>query len=208
MKVFNVAPEEDAMMRMEAEADRAQTIRDEENKLAARRRLEDESPAAAWVRDYEGHFPFLVAMREIVRDGRRLTGPQERAVLRCKAREDTPAPRASAPSNPDPVTEPGIYERDGEFFKVQRSRSSGNLYAKRAVESTRRLTEAGEVVEFDFVYAPGAVARLAASDRMNEERARELAIRYGSCINCGRTLKRAESVERGIGPVCIKWFRW
>jgi hypothetical protein len=106
------------------------------------------------------------------------------------------------------VTEPGIYEHDGKIYKVQRSRSSGRLYAKVARESTERLNENDNIVEFDFHYAAGKIYELEPEERVNEERARELAIRYGSCINCGRRLKVPESVERGIGPICIKWFRW
>lgn len=43
-------------------------------------------------------------------------------------------------------------------------------------------------------------------DQMNVERAKELMIRYGRCIVCGRFLKVAKSVERGIGPVCFSYF--
>jgi hypothetical protein len=41
---------------------------------------------------------------------------------------------------------------------------------------------------------------------MNFEKAKALTIRYGRCICCGRRLKAAQSVERGIGPVCRRYF--
>jgi formylmethanofuran dehydrogenase subunit E len=105
------------------------------------------------------------------------------------------------------VTQPGVYERDGVIYVVKHTQDKQRLYAKRIreLESTR-ITEAGTIVEIEFDYAPGAVYRLRPEDKMPLERAKEYTIRYGRCLVCGRTLKKAESVERGIGPVCIKSF--
>ncbi len=109
----------------------------------------------------------------------------------------------SAPA--DPVTEEGLYLHDDRVYKVQRSKTSGRLYAKVltvTIPEARRLTEAGEVVNFDYTYAPGAFRVLSASDRLTAERAESLSIVYSWCIRCGRALKRAESVQAGMGPVC------
>ncbi len=102
---------------------------------------------------------------------------------------------------------PGVYEKDGEVFVVKPNRAKDRMYAKRLVEtSSPRLTATDEHVKIDFVYAPGVVMRLTPADKMPLERAKALTIRYGRCIACGRNLKVAQSVERGIGPVCVKSF--
>jgi hypothetical protein len=106
------------------------------------------------------------------------------------------------------VTSPGVYElATGEVYVVKFNKERFRLYAKKLVESSERLTETGKVVDFDFVYEPGAIYRLRPEDQMGLERAKELLIRYGRCIVCGRTLKVAKSVERGLGPVCVKYFK-
>lgn len=103
---------------------------------------------------------------------------------------------------------PGVYEVNGEIFNVKFNKAKTNLYAQRLVElpNVDRLTESGDVVHIEFTYAPGVVQRLKPHHKMSIERARELTIRYGRCLACGRRLKNAESVERGIGPVCRKSF--
>lgn len=103
---------------------------------------------------------------------------------------------------------PGVYEVNGEIFNVKFNKSKTNLYAQRLVErpSIERLTESGDTVHIEFEYAPGVVRRLRPHHKMSLERARELTIRYGRCLACGRALKNAQSVERGIGPVCRRAF--
>jgi hypothetical protein len=107
------------------------------------------------------------------------------------------------------VTDPGVYETgDGEVYVVKPNREKTRLYAKRLVEiNPERATETGERVQIEFEYARGAIYGLSPDMKMDLDRAKALTIRYGRCIVCGRNLKAAESVERGIGPVCIKSFR-
>lgn len=113
------------------------------------------------------------------------------------------------------VTEPGVYKHDGQVFIVKATRDTAKLdaserrmYAKRLVEiNAQRATEAGERVQIEFEYDKGAIYSIDPADRMPLDEAKQLTIRYGRCIVCGRHLKAAESVERGIGPVCIKYFR-
>lgn len=83
-----------------------------------------------------------------------------------------------------------LYEVDGEIFRTFESRSSGNLYAK-------IWTDEG------WEYAAGAIRRIRPEHRMTVERAKELSVRFARCIRCGADLTAAESVERGIGPICI-----
>jgi hypothetical protein len=110
------------------------------------------------------------------------------------------------PAAPDPVTEPGIYRTaDARLFKVQRSKESGNLYAKELVAiGGDRLTENGETVQWEFRYAAGAIYRLTATERVTLEQAKAFGIQYGVCCVCGALLKDAKSVAAGIGPVCAK----
>ena len=115
-------------------------------------------------------------------------------------------PRVSAQRQPVELVGPGVYELDGTIYVVKQTRDRQRLYAKRVVESAPRMTEDGEVVGFDLVYAPGAIRRLRPEHRMTAARAEHFHIRYGRCLACGRTLKRAESVQRGVGPVCAKYF--
>lgn len=120
------------------------------------------------------------------------------------------ASRGNAPT----VTEPGVYRKDGKVYIVKPTRetakldpSERKLYAKVAVEiGGTRLTEFGEVVDVEFEYANGAIFLLSPEDRVPFADAKALTIRYGRCIVCGRHLKAAQSVERGIGPVCRTYF--
>lgn len=100
--------------------------------------------------------------------------------------------------------EPGLYRRGDDVYRVQASRETGRLYAKRlvAIGGERLLRDSGEVVHFEFVYDSGAVYRLAAADRMTLTEACEFGIRTGTCAVCSAPLKDATSVARGIGPTC------
>jgi hypothetical protein len=102
----------------------------------------------------------------------------------------------------------GVYELDGRIYVVKKNQAKTRLYAKRLVElnTARRVNEADGVVAFDYEYAPGAIYDLRPEHRMTKERATELALRYGRCMNCNRPLKAAKSVLAGYGPVCIKAF--
>lgn len=108
---------------------------------------------------------------------------------------------------PDADMTAGVYEVDGVIYIVKPNRDKTRLYAKRLVEiNAERATEAGTRVEIEFEYEAGAMKKIKPEHKMPLEKAKELTIRYGRCIVCGRTLKAAESVERGIGPICIKSF--
>lgn len=106
------------------------------------------------------------------------------------------------------TVDPGVYELpSGEIYVVKANQEGTRCYAKRLIEtSSPRLTDNGQLVTFDFVYERGAIWKIKPENRMHIDRAKDLMIRYARCIVCGRHLKVAESVERGIGPVCIKYF--
>ena len=107
------------------------------------------------------------------------------------------------------IVNPGVYQLPtGEIYVVKPNKEHSHVYAKKLIEvSSRRLTESGQYVDFDFEYEKGAIWKLRPEYLMTFDQAKQLMIRYGRCIVCGRRLKVAESVERGIGPVCIKYFR-
>jgi hypothetical protein len=103
------------------------------------------------------------------------------------------------------ITEPGAFEYGGNLYIVKQNRAKTNLYAQRVVEApSDRLNQKDEHVKIELEYERGAMAFLREEHRLGVERAKELTIRYGRCIVCGKTLKVAKSLERGIGPVCWK----
>lgn len=111
-------------------------------------------------------------------------------------------PRSTAPLNPAESVTEGMYERNGEIFKVQRAvHGSGNLYAKKLTQGRDAFDD-----EWTFEYAPGAIRRLRARDKMTIERAKEFGALYGVCCVCAATLTNEESIAAGIGPVCSARF--
>jgi hypothetical protein len=92
------------------------------------------------------------------------------------------------------VSEEGMYRNaEGDIFRVQRSRESGNLYAKKL-----------DILDGGFIYVQGAIRLIKPSDRLSVEEAKALGVQYGFCIVCGILLTDPKSVEQGIGPICIK----
>jgi len=118
----------------------------------------------------------------------------------------TDAPADPAPAASTPIESPGVFKYGADVYIVKPNRQKTRLYAKRMVESTTRLNDEGEAADVDFEYCKGAMAFLREEHRMSVEEGKALTIRYSRCICCGRRLKVKTSVERGIGPVCIKYF--
>lgn len=108
----------------------------------------------------------------------------------------------------DPVTDVGMYHVGETFYKVQRSRQSGNLYAKVLVVDVPAVRDddghllAGACCHFD--YAGGMIFRLTASQRLTLDEAKAFGVAYGTCCVCGALLTDPKSVALGIGPICIK----
>ncbi len=94
------------------------------------------------------------------------------------------------------VTEVGVYRNaEGDIFRVQKSRQSGNLYAKKL-----------DIFDGGFLYVQGAMRFIKPSDKMTLDEAKAFGVQFGICCWCGATLTDPVSVEQGIGPVCVK--RW
>lgn len=133
--------------------------------------------------------------------------PVDEREAEFEARYGAKTPTTTVPVKDEAPLTPGVFEVNGQVFVVKPNKAGTNLYAKRLIEiNADRLTESGDVVQIEFVYAPGAIRTIKSHHRMPIERAEALAIRYGRCINCNRPLKAAKSVRAGIGPVCVKLF--
>jgi hypothetical protein len=161
-----------------------------------------------------------------------LTGPQAGLARRIfgehaehrraqAERAQRDAARAARGAGDQSALVPGVYRRNGEVYVVKGNKAytawrkhnptgprpaEARLYAKRLAESPPRVTEAGTVVSFELVYAPGVIYDLAPADRLPLADAEHLTARYGRCIACGSPLKAAKSVREAIGPVCRKYF--
>lgn len=100
----------------------------------------------------------------------------------------------------------GVFKKDGKIYVVKPNRAKTRVYAKEIVESPPRMTESGEVVDFETCYAPGVVYTLTENDRWDIADASDFLTKYSRCIVCGHSLKAAKSVAAAIGPVCAKYF--
>lgn len=128
---------------------------------------------------------------------------------------------------PAGITQDGMYRNpeSGEIFKVQWNRGQGDgkrLYAKQLIihfwdEQSQQLKtwtqipldgEKIEGVEQEFQYAPGITKTLRPEWRMSMEEAKAFGALYGTCMCCGRTLTREDSIERAMGSTCAKKANW
>jgi hypothetical protein len=90
--------------------------------------------------------------------------------------------------------EVGMYRlSNGDIYRVQRSRESGRLYAKKL-----------DWANNSFVFESGAMRLLTADDRMTLDEAKAWGVETGICCVCSAFLTDPRSVEAGIGPVCAR----
>jgi hypothetical protein len=86
----------------------------------------------------------------------------------------------------------GMYRlANGDIYRIQRSRESGRLYAK-------KLDWANNT----FVFEQGAMRLITADDRMTLDEAKAWGVETGICCVCSAFLTDPKSVSAGIGPVC------
>lgn len=124
---------------------------------------------------------------------------------KVEAREATRTPRTTAP-----VVGQGIYivtTDDGEVvYRVEPSKSSGNLYAKRLVEGVSE-SDWGWAYERGGIYTVSQAVANGTGRQLSETEASAYGKRTGRCICCGALLTNDLSIDLGIGPVCRKrWF--
>jgi hypothetical protein len=109
-------------------------------------------------------------------------------------------------SEPEYVTEPGMYLVGTRVFKVLPSRSSDRLYAKELMDfhwEDKMPVANGEAgKQLRFAYAKGAMREIRAEHRMTPEAERGFGKILGYCIDCGKLLTDPRSVDYGKGPVC------
>lgn len=126
----------------------------------------------------------------------------------CKNRHETVAEvkscaqgtSAVAVMERTPVTEPGMYQLNGDVFQVVWNQAKTHLYAKLYVPTY----VAGKLHKFEFVYDKGSIFKLDAKDRMTVDEVAQLGKQSGWCWVCHRKLTVQKSIDAGIGPVCAK----
>ena len=104
-----------------------------------------------------------------------------------------------------PVTRPvrveaplGIYRVDETIYCVRKARQSERVYAYQLI------TTEGENPRWDYV--AGKVFDLKVENMISLEVAQQYGRQTGICCICGRFLTDAESVTKGIGPVCERKY--
>lgn len=111
----------------------------------------------------------------------------------------------------DKVTEPGIYRKDGQFFRVKAGRyDKSTFWAERIyVPEPDELAATGFVKDVIFIKA-GRATFLKASDKITLAEARAFGVAVGSCINCGLTLdgEDGKSLTAGYGATCARNLGW
>lgn len=184
----------------------------------------DLSKAEAFLRSYDGENSFLNSLKSQVEAGRMLSPKQVAAAMRNFA------PATNVPVTQNQDVRPGCYiDADGHVWQVKgnqayvsgakRARQAGvphvpaggeRVYAKVWVnaDSTRvRLDEARDASQVQsWAYIPGGIQQLVIDHKMTLAEAKTFIEFYKECVRCGRHLEADASLERGIGPVCVKYF--
>lgn len=131
-----------------------------------------------------------------------LTSPQASQTIDQLLATPKPAPVGQA-------AEVGVYSLpDGQIVKINQRRDKQGFYALRwvVIGGQRVVDDDGSRVHGEWEYDRGLISQVTPEMKMNLDEAKAFILRYGQCPRCARTLKAAESVERGIGPVCVKYF--
>jgi hypothetical protein len=119
--------------------------------------------------------------------------------------EGVPAPMAQVPADIGVYLDPA----DGSIYKVVKNRTNDGRHAKAwTAINGERLTLDVTVgrASGKWIYAPDGMRKITPEMKMTLDEAKRFITLYGVCVRCGRKLEAAESVERGIGPVCVTYF--
>lgn len=119
-------------------------------------------------------------------------------------------PREDVVQAPDGVGI-GVYldPQDGAIYKIVKNRNTDGLHSRVwSAINGERLTLDVTVGRANgkWRYAPRAINEITPEMKMTLDEAKRFITLYGVCVRCGRKLVAAESVERGIGPVCVAYF--
>lgn len=90
----------------------------------------------------------------------------------------------------------GVYKHDGEIYRVIKARQSEKTYAQKLIAIE------GRAPRWEIAY--GFVLKLKVEELIAPEVAAQMGRSVGYCVICGRFLTDAESVAKGIGPVCFE----
>lgn len=90
----------------------------------------------------------------------------------------------------------GVYKRGDDIYRVIKGRQSANTYAQKL-----GVDYNGAPI---WIYEGGMVFELKVEELISPEVAAQMGRSVGYCVICGRFLTDAESVAKGIGPVCEK----
>jgi len=158
--------------------------------------------------DYQRTQGFLADMAYQVDEYGRLSPRQWAVVERIMNERNTQAQATGRPA--DTPAAVGVYRKGGKLYVVREFTPQGESrkvrYAREIVPLTDaqgdRLNQQGSRVRIEERKAPGMQYRLAQADALPLEEVTALSIQWESCLVCGRHLRVAESVVRGIGPVC------
>ena len=190
------------------------------------------SAEVAFLRAYTGSNSFLNSLKDQDANGRTLSPRQLECVRDNIARANRQAdPVAKARSQANQSLVPGIYvAKDRTIWKVQGNQAyksgarravqtktafdptqvrGAALYAKQWTAGSVAITldEVGDLSTTQgWVYVKGGIATLDIDHKMTVDEAKHFATLYSQCVWCGKTLEVTESIERGIGPVCIKYL--
>lgn len=140
------------------------------------------------------------------------------AATRARQNEEREAAKVTVDLSPiramfDSAMESGLkrptYRAEGLVISraPDHGRNAGALYVKAGGEYQGKITAANE-----FYAVRDAAPETADALRTIAANPAEAAIRYGrltgACACCGRELTKAESIERGIGPICAGKFNF
>lgn len=199
------------------EARKARKAKEELEAAAARiTQWAEQYPAEfAWIAKHRGSFDFASAMESALNQWGRLTQGQLEAVQRCvareQAREQERAAQASAPVAADALDVSGLKG----YYAVPDGDTRLKLRVKHPGKDSRFhgwvFVDDGAAYGSQQKYgsqAPGGKYRGKVQEQLRAILADPYAaqVAYGKltgvCGHCGRPLEDAESVARGIGPIC------
>lgn len=107
---------------------------------------------------------------------------------------------------------PEVYHPGGQIeknvivkYQPNRDKTRGAWHRWVRIGGTR-LAADGTHVNGKWLYSPSMAWYVKPEHKMTIDQAQAFILMFGKCVRCGRKLKAAESVERGIGPVCWQYF--
>jgi hypothetical protein len=206
--------------------------RDRQSDIAAKRAawLVQFPAEASWIERNRGRSNFAAAMEQTLQTFGDLSPNKLAAVQRILAEDavrnqERQAREADAPTVNTSQIE-AAFEKANKLLRWPKlrlanyifkpapasSRNAGSLYVKRCASDDQEQEYLGRITAGKLIASrdatPEDVARiqeLAASPREAAEKYGRLT---GNCAICARPLSRADSVNRGIGPICAERFGW